>query len=56
MDYFDVVFHTFLGFDSGIYFAVNVTQASRFSYQTILNRVPKTKEAFTGLDRHGVSD
>ncbi len=29
------------------------SQASRFSSKKILNCVPKTIEAFTGLERHG---
>ncbi len=43
MDYFDDVFHTFLGLDSGIYLVVNgtVTNLSVF-IQNILNCVPKT--------------
>ncbi len=49
MDYFDDVFHTFLGLDSVIYLAVNGTVL----IQNILNCVPKTNEAFTGLERHG---
>ncbi len=54
MEYFDNVFHTFLGFDSGIYLAVNGTVTSLLVYiQNILNCVPKTNEAFTGLERHG---
>ncbi len=40
---FDDVFHTFLGLDSVHYLAVNGTVKS----------VPRTNEAFTGLERHG---
>ncbi len=29
------------------------SQASQFSSKNILNCVPKTNEAFTGLERHG---
>ncbi len=54
MDYFDNVFFTFLGLDSGIYLAVNGTVTSLpVSIQNILNCVPKTSKAFTGLERHG---
>ncbi len=54
MDYFDDVFHTFLGLDSVIYLAVNGTVTSLPVFiQNILNCVPKTNEAFTGLERHG---
>ncbi len=54
MDYFDDVFHTFLGLDSGIYLAVNGTVTSFPVFiQNILNCVPKTNEAFTGLEQHG---
>ncbi len=54
MDYFDDVFHTFLGLDSVNYLAVNgtVTNIPVF-IQNILNCVLKTNEAFTGLERHG---
>ncbi len=49
-DGFDDVFHTFLSLDSVIYLPVmGQSQAS----QNILNCVPKTNEAFTGLERHG---
>ncbi len=53
MDYFDDVFHIFLGFDSVIYLAVNgtVTNFPVFMQNT-LNFVPKTNEAFMGLERH----
>ncbi len=57
MDYFDDVFHTFLGFDNVIYLAVNGTVTSLLVFiQNILNCVPKTNEALTGLERHGVYD
>ncbi len=53
MDYFDDVFHTFLGLDSVIYLAVNGTVTSLPVFiQNILNCVPKMIEAFTGLERH----
>ncbi len=53
MEYSDYVFHTFLGLDS-IYLAVNGTVTSLPVFiQNILNCVPKTNEAFTGLERHG---
>ncbi len=54
MDYFDDVFHTFLGLDSVIYLAVNgtVTRLPVF-IQNIWNCVPKTNKAFTGLEWHG---
>ncbi len=54
MDYFDDVFHTFQGLDSENCLAVNgaVTSLPVF-IQNILNCVPKTNEAFTGLERHG---
>ncbi len=54
MDYFDDAFHTFLGFDSIIYLAVNGTVTSLMVFiQNILNCVPKKNKAFTGLERHG---
>ncbi len=54
MDYFDNVFHTFLGLDSVIYLSVNGTVTSLPVFiQNILNWVPKTNKAFTGLERHG---
>ncbi len=54
MDYSPDVFHTFLGFESVIYLAVNGTVTSLPVFiQNILNCVPKTNEAFTGLERHG---
>ncbi len=57
MDYSDDVFYTFLGIDSVIYLAVNGTVTSLPGFiQNILNCVPKTNKAFTGLERHGVSD
>ncbi len=55
MDYFVDVFHTFLGLDSVYYLAVNGTVTSLPVFiQNILNCVPKTNEAFTGLERHYV--
>ncbi len=54
MDYFDEVIHTFLGVDSVNCLAVNRTITSLpFLIQNILNCVPKTNRAFTGLERHG---
>ncbi len=54
LDYFDDVFHTFLGLDSVIYYAVNGTVTSLLVFiQNIFNCVPRTNKAFTGLDRHG---
>ncbi len=54
MDYFDDVFHTFLGLDSVNYLGVNGTVTSLpVLIQNILNYVPKTNKAFTGLERHG---
>ncbi len=54
MDYFDHAFHTFLGLDSVIYLAVNGTVTNLPVFiQNILNCVPKTNEAFMGLERHG---
>ncbi len=51
MDYFDDVFHTFLGLDSVNCLAVNGTVTSLLVFiQNILNCVPKT---FTGLEQHG---
>ncbi len=58
IDYFDYVFHTFLGLDNANCLAVNGTVTSLpVFFQNILNCVLKTNEAFTGLERHGgVSD
>ncbi len=57
MDYFDDVFHTFLGLDNVNYLAVNGTVTSLPVFiHNILNCVPKTNEAYTGLERHGVYD
>ncbi len=54
MDYFDDVFHSFLGLDSVIYLVVNGTVTSLLVYiQNILNCVLKTNEAFMGLEQHG---
>ncbi len=57
MDYFDDSFHTFLGLVSVYYLAVSgiVTSLPVF-IQNILNCALKTNEAFTSLERHGVSD
>ncbi len=53
MDYFDDVFHTFLGLDSAIFLAVNGTVTSPPVFiQNNLNCVPKMNEAFIGLERH----
>ncbi len=53
MDYFDDVFHTFMDLDNDNYLAVNgtVTRLPVF-IQNISNCVPKTNEAFTGLELH----
>ncbi len=57
MNYSDDAFHSFLGLDSIIYLAVNGTVTNLLDFiQNILNCVPKMKKAFTGLERHGVSD
>ncbi len=54
MDYFGDVFLTFLGLDSVNCLAVNGTVTSLLVFiQNILNCVPKTNKAFTGLERHG---
>jgi len=54
MDYSDDAFHTFLDLDTVIYLAVYGTISSLPVFiQNILNCVPKTNEAFTGLERHG---
>ncbi len=54
MDYSDDVFHTFLDLDSESYLAVNGTVTNLpVCIQNIFNCVPKTNEAFTGLERHG---
>ncbi len=54
VDYFGNVFHTFLGFDSVIYLAVNGTVTSLPVFiQNILNCVPKMNKAFTDLEWHG---
>ncbi len=54
MDYFDNVFHTFLGLDSVIYLAVSgtVTILPVFIHN-ILNCVLKTNKAIMGLERYG---
>ncbi len=57
MDYFDGVFHTILGLDSVIYLAVNGTVTSiQIFIQNILNCVPKTNKAFTGLEQQVIND
>ncbi len=57
MEYPVNAFRTFLDLNSVIYFAVNRTVTSLLVFiQNILNCVPKTNEAFTGLERHGVSE
>ncbi len=57
MEYPGDAFHTFLDLDSAIYLAVNGTVTSLPVFiHNILNCVLKTNEAFTGLERHGVSD
>ncbi len=57
MDYSDDVFHTFLDLDSVNCLAVDGTVTSLPVFiQNILSCVLKTNEAFTGLERHGVSD
>ncbi len=54
MDSSDDAFHTFLCLDSESYLAVNGTVTSLPVFiQNILNCVPKTNKAFTGLERHG---
>ncbi len=54
MDYFGDTFHTFLDLDSVIYLAVYGTVKRLLVFiQNILNCVPKTTQAFTGLERHG---
>ncbi len=54
MEYPDDAFHTFLGLDSENHLVVNGTVTSLpVSIQNILNCVPKTNKAFTGLEQHG---
>ncbi len=54
MEYHGDAFHTFMDLDSVIYLAVNETVTSLPVFiQNILNWVPKTNDAFTGLERHG---
>ncbi len=54
MEYPDDAFHTFLGLNSVIYLAVNGTVTNLPVFiQKILNCVPKTNKAFTGMERHG---
>ncbi len=57
MDYFDDVFHTFLGLDSVIYLAVNGTVTSLPVFiQNILNCVLKTMKLLRVWNDMGVSD
>ncbi len=50
-------FHTFMDLDSAIYLAVNGTFTSLPVFiQNILICVLKTNEAFSGSERHGVSE
>ncbi len=57
MEYPGDAFHTFMDLDSVIYLADNGTVTSLPVFiQNILNYVLKTNEAFTGLERHGVSE
>ncbi len=57
MEYPGDAFHTFMDLDSAIYLAVNGTVTSLPVFiQNILNCVLKTNEAFTGSERHGVSE
>ncbi len=57
MDYSDDAFHTFMGLDGVFYLAVNGTVTNLPVFiQSTLNCVPKTNEAFMGLEQHGVSD
>ncbi len=49
LDYFNHVFHTFLGLDSVIYLAVTILPVF---IDDILSFVSKTNEAFTSLERH----
>ncbi len=54
MEYSGDAFHSFLGLDSVIYLAVNGTVTNLMVFiQNILNCVPKTNKAFTGLEQHG---
>ncbi len=54
VEYSDDAFHTFLDLDSVNYLAVNGTDTRFLVFiQNILNCVPKTNKAFTGLDWHG---
>ncbi len=58
MDYSDDVFFILFWALTGVNcLAVNETVTSLPVFiQNILNCVPKTNKAFTGLERHGVSD
>ncbi len=51
MDYFDDVFHTFLGIDS--YLLGSEWDSHKVFIQNIFNYVPKMNKAFTGLEGHG---
>ncbi len=54
LDYFNNAFHTFLDLDSVIYLVVNGTVTSLPVFiQNILNCLPKTNKAFTGLEPGG---
>ncbi len=53
MDYLDDIFHTFLGLDSVIYTVNGTVTSLPVFIQNILNYVPRTNEAFMGLERHG---
>ncbi len=54
MDYFTNVLATFLDIDRVSYIAVyGRDRELSESIKNILNCVPKTNEAFTGLERHG---
>ncbi len=57
MEYPGDAFRTFLDLDSVIYLAVDGTVTSLPVFiENILNCVLKTNEAFTGLERQGVSE
>ncbi len=53
MDYFDDVFHTFLGLDSVIYLAVNGTVHKSSFHPKYLKLCSEDELSFTGLERHG---
>ncbi len=57
MEYAGDAFHIFMDLDSVIYLGVNGTVTSLLVFiQNILNCVLKTNKAFTGSERHGVSE